>query len=215
MFRSSPQQPSPTPARRRGRAAGTALIGATAALLVGSTSAHAACAATATTKAFSKFGDTADYTAAPGGTFEMGQKAWSLRGASLVTGNEPFFINSTRDVRSLTVTPTGTAVSPTFCVGVEHPTFRMIARRTTGSWGTLLVKLRWTEKTGQVNETTLASLDGSAHAKWAATPPLKLATVLPLWKADQSVTAQLVLDPENYGGAWQVDDVFIDPYRRS
>jgi len=25
---------------------------------------------------------------------------------------------------------------------------------------------------------------------------------------------QLVFDPENYGGSWAIDDVYVDPYAR-
>jgi hypothetical protein len=29
------------------------------------------------------------------------------------------------------------------------------------------------------------------------------------------VSAQLVFDPEDFGGSWTVDDIYIDPYKRS
>jgi hypothetical protein len=62
---------------------------------------------------------------------------------SVASGNESWKIRSAADGKSLALKATGTAVSPAFCVGVEHPTFRFFARRTTGTWGTLNVKLRW------------------------------------------------------------------------
>lgn len=191
-----------------------AVIGATA-FLAAAGSAQAACQATPTTKAFAKVGDLADYTLAPGGNFETGAPGWSLGGASVVAGNEPLFLGSTADRRSLAVPATAKVVSPAFCVGVEHPTFRLTARRTSGSWGSLAVKLRWTEAGGRVNETTVASLDGSAFTSWRPTPTITLAPTLPLWNAGQSLRVQVVLDPEDFGGAWQVDDLYIDPYRRS
>jgi hypothetical protein len=41
-----------------------------------------------------------------------------------------------------------------------------------------------------------------------------LSSVLGLWSDDQTVNAQIVLDPEDYGGAWAIDDVYVDPYVR-
>lgn len=201
-------------APRRMRAT-AALIGSTALLLAGASAAQAACAVTPTKKAFSTFGDKADYTLAPGGSFEFGTPAWSLKGAAIGSGNETFKVGSSSDSRSLALSATGTAVSPSFCIGVEHPTFRLFARRTSGTWAQLAVKLRWTEASGKVNETVVAGISGNASTLWAPSASIPLATTLPIWKAGQSVTGQIVLDPEDSGGAWQIDDVYVDPYRRS
>ena len=46
------------------------------------------------------------------------------------------------------------------------------------------------------------------------TPSLALASTLPLWQSGQSLQVQIVLDPEDFGGAWAVDDIYIDPYSR-
>ena len=40
------------------------------------------------------------------------------------------------------------------------------------------------------------------------------AAELPLWNVDQTASVQLVFDPENYGGSWAIDDVYVDPYAR-
>ena len=39
--------------------------------------------------------------------------------------------------------------------------------------------------------------------------------MLRLWNADQSASVQIVFDPEDFGGAWAIDDVYIDPYSRT
>ena len=41
---------------------------------------------------------------------------------------------------------------------------------------------------------------------------MNIASVLGLWNTDQDVSVQLVFDPENYGGSWAIDDVYVDPY---
>jgi hypothetical protein len=176
--------------------------------------AQAACPITPTTKAFQRFGDTADYSMLSNGHFEAGTSGWALAGAAVVTGNESFKVRASTDSRSVTIQPTGTLVSPMFCVGIEHPTFRLFARQASGSWATLAVRLRWTQSNGQVNETTVGSLNGGSFAGWQPTAPLALASTLPLWQSGQTLQVQVVFDPEDFGGAWAVDDVYIDPYRR-
>jgi hypothetical protein len=177
--------------------------------------AQAACATTTTDKAFSKFSDTRDYSLLTGGSFESGTAGWALSASSVVSGNESYKVRASTDSRSLSVSSTGLAVSPSFCVGIEHPTFRFFARQTSGSWAQLTVKLRWKESSGRVNETTVGSLSGSSYGSWTPTPSLALASTLPLWQSGQSVSAQLVFDPEDFGGSWTVDDIYIDPYKRS
>lgn len=176
--------------------------------------ADAACPTTPTTKAFQRFGDTADYSLVSNGHFESGTSGWSLTKSSVVTGNESYKVRSSSDSKSLAIQPTGVAVSPAFCVGVEHPSFRFFGRRTSGTWGVLNVKLRWTGSDGRTNETVVGSLSGDPYKSWQPTPSLPLATTLPLSQSGQTASVRLVFDPEDYGGAWTIDDVYVDPYRR-
>jgi hypothetical protein len=189
----------------------TALIGA-AAILVLPAAAQAACPSTPTTKAFQSLGDSADYSLMPGGTFEAGTSGWSLTGARVANGSESFAVHAAGDSKSLAIDATGIAVSPAICVDIAHPSFRFFARRTSGSWGVLNVKLRWQDPTGATNETVVGSL-GTGTA-WQASPALNLSGALPLWNGGQNASVRLVFDPENYGGAWSIDDVYVDPYVR-
>jgi hypothetical protein len=176
--------------------------------------AGAACPTTATTQAFSRFGDTSAYSLVSNGHFEAGTTGWSLTKAAVATGNESYKVRSASDAKSLAIQPTGVAVSPPICVGVEHPNFRFFGRRTSGTWGVLNVKIRWTGSDGRTNETVVGSLSGDPYKSWLATPKLPLATTLPLWQSGQSLSVRLVFDPEDFGGAWTIDDVYVDPYRR-
>jgi hypothetical protein len=175
--------------------------------------AQAACPTTPTTKAFQAFGDGAAYSFAPNGGFESGSSGWSLTRATVVSGNESYKVHGSADSKSLAIDPTGLAVSPAVCVDVARPTFRLFARRTSGSWGQLAIKLRWKDSTGQTNETTVASL--GTGTSWAPTDVLSLGRTLPLWQSGQTISVQFVFDPEDYGGAWAIDDVYVDPYTRS
>ena len=174
--------------------------------------AQAACPTAAVTKPFKAFGDTADYSLVSNGAFESGTGGWSLTGASVVTGNESFKVRSSTDSKSLAITATGRAVSPTFCVSTDHPTFRFFAKRTSGTWGVLNVSLRWKLDGGATQETVVGTV--TTGPAWTPTQSFNLSQILGLWNADQAGTAQIIFDPENYGGAWAIDDVYIDPYTR-
>jgi hypothetical protein len=191
-----------------------ALLGALAVGLIGVPTAQAACTTTPTTKAFAAFGDTANYSLAPAGTFESGATGWSLSGASVVNGSESYKVHGSTDTRSLAISATGTAASAPFCVAIQHPTFRFFARRTSGTWGVLNVKVRWTDASGATQETVVGSWSG-ADTAWHATSSFNLAQVLGIWNSDQAFTARIVFDPEDSGGAWAVDDVYVDPYSRT
>jgi hypothetical protein len=199
--------------RPRGLRATLGSILSAAALLAVPAAANAACASAPTSTPFKPFGDTANYSLVANGAFESGTAGWSLTSASVTGGSETYRVHGASDAKSLAVQPKGVAVSPAFCVDVNRPTFRFFARRTSGTWGTLNVRLRWRTENGAVNETTVGALDGSSTA-WQVSPVLNLAATLPLWNGGQNATVQLVFDPEDYGGAWAIDDVYIDPYVR-
>jgi hypothetical protein len=168
------------------------------------------CSATPLSQPFAAFGDTASYSPVAGGNFEEGTSGWSLTNAAVVVGNESY--NVAGGSHSLAIQPNGVAVSPAFCVSIAQPTLRLFARQTSGSWGVLNVILRWQESSGAVHETTLGSLQSGTA--WKPSPVLALAGTLPLWQAGETLSARLVLKPEQYGGAWAVDDVYVDPRMR-
>jgi hypothetical protein len=172
--------------------------------------ASASCATQSSSQIFSKFGDSAKYSLAPGGSFESGAPGWTLSHASVVGGNESYSVAG--GSRSLTIEPQGSAVSPTICVSTEYPSFRLFARRASGSWGVLNVIVRWTDASGVSHETTSGSLQPGTS--WTLSPVLQLGSMLPLWQPGSSLNVRLVLKPEPYGGAMAVDDVYIDPYRK-
>ena len=200
--------------RPRGlRTALTALLSAVAVFIVPA-AAQAACQATPTTQPFKIFNDSNDYSLVPNGGFESGAGGWSLPGARVTTGNESWSVRAAGDSKSLAIDATGTAVSPTVCIDIKRPTYRFFARRTSGSWGVLNLRVRWQDSSGRTNETTIAALDSSFGTAWRVSPVYNIASLLGLWNADQDASVQLVFDPENSGGSWAIDDVYVDPYGR-
>lgn len=165
------------------------------------------CAPTPLSTPFAQFGDSAQYGPVAGGSFESGAAGWSLSNATVVAGNESYEVAG--GSHSLAIQPTGAAVSPAFCVSTADPSFGFFARRTSGSWGALNVILRWTDADGAIHNTTVASLQSGTS--WTPIPVLKLASALPLWQPRGTLNVALVFKPEQYGGAWAIDDVYIDP----
>lgn len=161
-------------------------------------------------KPFAQFGDSASYAPVSGGSFESGAAGWSLTRASVASGNESYDVAG--GTHSLAIQPNGQAVSPAFCVDISQPTLRFFARQTSGSWAVLNVILRWTDASGASHDTTLGSLQSGTS--WKPSPILGLASTLPLWQDDETLSARLVFKPEQYGGAWAIDDIYADPRMR-
>jgi hypothetical protein len=194
---------------RRPRAVAAALVTAALLILGLPAVAGAACAQSDASQAFAQFGDSAEYTLAPGGSFEEGQHGWTFANASIVAGNESF--NLVPGTHSLAIGPGGSAASPWVCVNGERPTFRLVVRRLSGESNVLNVSLRWINLLGVTVNTTVASLHGDSI--WAPTPVLKLGNTMPLWVPGTSLNLGLVFSSPG-GGSWAIDDVYIDPYSR-
>ena len=73
------------------------------------------------------------------------------------------------------------------------------------------VRARWTEE-DDVDYETLGFLAGSDHRSWSPTEMLPLAERLRLTDRSRTQHVRLVFTP--LVGTWQIDDVYIDPYRR-
>ena len=183
-------------------------------LLIGAVPAvtDAACPKLPVTQALTQFGDNSEYALVSGSSFESGAPGWSLTNAEVVNGEGA---NGGSD--SLEIEPDGVAVSPTFCVSSEYPSFRFFARQVSGGGGdgdgpsSLNVSLRWSQGWGYSRETTVASLQPSSE--WTLSPALQLASALPLWMRDSTLKVRVVFEPSG-GASWAIDDVYIDPYSR-
>jgi hypothetical protein len=159
-----------------------------------------------TTQPFKSWSDLARYTIVPDGGFEAGGSGWAFTGgARVVAGNEPFFIRSRGDARSLLLPPGATATSPPMCIGLLSSKMRFVLGGPAGSSVKVQVVYR-----GPVSS-LLGVLDsGTARSSgsWGPSPEVAmLGGVLPL--LTQSVQFRLV----GAGGPAQVDDVFLDPWK--
>lgn len=181
------------------------------------------CTPLPTTKAFSKFGDAADYYPAPGGSFESGGPAWRLTtGAKIVSGNENLGIVG--GSKALQLSPGATATSPEFCVDETQPSFRFASKVSSLDGGYVAIVL-WRDSAGKITQSQFtASGLGTYYNKqtdWNPSAISPLATKIPLLQSGgKTATVQLMFvgTMKAYGifvGAKAtIDSVMVDPYRR-
>jgi hypothetical protein len=206
--------------RREGRLV-AALAGALCALAIGAQPSHAgvlvasspSCDTAETSHPFLPWLDVASYGPAPDGGLEAGAKGWGLNGATVVAGNEPYHVGDADDTAALRVPGGGSATSPAFCVGLEHPTARFFAKRLGGSLlSTLRLDVEFEDALGKTHfqPVGVVALNGGS---WQPSLPMPLvANLLPLLPGDHTPVA-LRFVPQG-GGSWLVDDVYVDPFKR-
>jgi hypothetical protein len=163
---------------------------------------------------FSPWSDNAGYAAVPNGGFESGATGWTLGGgAALTPGNEPFHVAGANDTMSLSMPSGASAVSSPACVGTLCPTLRFFARNTGSSSSTLRVDVLYTDALGLRWSIPVGT--ASATGEWAPSSPyLVLAniTALPLL-TNGYAQVSLRFTAQGTGGTWQLDDVYVDPYK--
>jgi hypothetical protein len=151
--------------------------------------------------------DYANYVMLPNGSFES-TGGWALSGgASQVSGNETFYVNDRQDSHSLALPPGGSATSPSMCFTLLHPDLRFFARNTGSPTATLKVDVI-TNALGIRVTTPVATL--VAGASWQPTAPLPFLTNL---LAPVSEGVQFRFTAVGTGGAWQIDDDYVDPFK--
>lgn len=163
---------------------------------------------------FTPWLDPANYTMPDGGAFEDGAAAWSLAdGAEIVSDNEPYYVHAEGDAQSLSLPPGSSAVSSTICVGLEHPTLRFFARNTGSPFSSLEVSVRFEDAAGEVHSLPIGTVGSTAS--WQPTAPFPVvANLLPLLPGEHT-PVEFEFTPHGSGGNWKIDDVYVDPYRRS
>lgn len=182
-------------------AAGLALL-----LLAPSAGASTGCPAQPVAQRFLPWSDPAWYAAVPGGGFEEGTAPWALAGgAAVAEGNEPFHIGTAADHRSLQLPPGASGTSPAICIGAEHPTLRLLARNGGSATAPLTVSAVVTDPTGGNRTIPLAALTAR---DWAPTAPIPVTLNVLALALPQSVAFRF----SAAGGAWTIDDVYVDPY---
>ena len=180
------------------------------------TTSAASCADHVFSKPFAKWLDFMNYVPLPGGSFEPGSDAWTLAGgARVVSGNERYYVRSSADARSLAIPRGATVTSPAMCVGLGEPTLRFFARQNSGLLGTasssLAVSVEFETEAGLVATAPIGA--AAANSGWTPTVPMAVvANLLPLMPNDSTAVR---FKFTAVSGDWQIDDVYVDPYRRT
>lgn len=158
--------------------------------------------------------DYAGYVLAPDGGLEAGGGDWTMTGgASVAAGNEPWNVGAAADSQLLNLPAGSSATTRAMCVGLEHPTLRLFARRTSGPWTSALrVDVLFEDATGAVRSVTIGGMGGLGASLWQLSPLMTVtASLLPLLPGQHT--------PVSFrftalgGGDWQVDDLYVDPFR--
>jgi hypothetical protein len=207
-------------ARRKGKlfaALATALaLSATPAVAATATPTYSTAAGctTPTSQAFLFANDKKDYVLAPGGSVESSLSGWSLTGgAAAVAGSAPAVTGARAGTKSLLIPSGGSVTSAPLCVAAHSPFFRFQARNT-GTPGSLKVEVLYLDGPKFTGEREAGTI--SAGATWAPTNRLSLSQGI--MGVNGSSTSQATVafrfTPVGAGGRWQVDDLYVDPYRR-
>jgi hypothetical protein len=152
---------------------------------------------------FVPWSDTAGYVLSTGGSFEAGQASWALTGgASVVDGNEPFYVDSGTDTRSLYLPPGSSATSACVTAPQIVGWVRFFATSSGASGGQLKVEVLVKGKSYSAGMVT-------AGPEWAPTPQLQ--STAPTYKG--AVTYQVRLTPVGTNAAFAVDDMYFDPIK--
>jgi len=160
---------------------------------------------------FLPWADPANYTLAPGGSFESNDAKWSLIGASREADeNESFNVGRDSDHSSLLINNGGTAISPAMCVGLGQPTARVFFKQVDGlSLAGLRIDVLFDDVTGATHTQYIGML--GARSAWTPSPQLAIvANLLPLLDAGTPVAFRFTA----LGGSFQIDDLYVDPWAR-
>jgi hypothetical protein len=205
--------------RKTGRTVVATLIATIASTAFASSASAGLVTATATScdepqleQPFKRWLDSASYKPLGDGGFEAGARGWTLSGGAYVaSGNESFDVGGAGDSRSLVLPGGSRAVSPFTCVGLNEPTLRLFAKRRSLLSTTLLVELQVQTSLGL--SVWLPVLPGDAGGSWwHPTLPMPLIANLLTLSGDDRTPVRFRFSPLLLG-SWQIDDVYVDPFR--
>jgi hypothetical protein len=196
------------PARRTIRRVAAATC---VAFLVSAGSALASCPTQPVSTPFQQWGDTNSYFLVPGGSLEgtIDDIGWNLATAELSQGNEPFNVNDPGDSQSVTIDGGGSATTPFFCVDNSMASMRFFAQQTAAGSDLQIQAVIHTSHGDVVKP--IGDLPDGSMSGWAPTDPIDGgANQLP---AGHTLMVALRFQIPSTDGSWQIDDIYVDPYR--
>jgi hypothetical protein len=168
------------------------------------------CPSYPSSQVFAKWLDPTSYTLAPGGAFESASGLTFTGGAKIVAGNESSYVHGTADRNSVLIPQGGTVTTGPICVGLDKPTVRFFAKRPSFALLPLMtVEGLYTTPSGSTASLPLVGVP-LADGSWSLQLPM-VTTGAVLELGD---TTMMRFRIRAAVGSWQVDDLYVDPWRR-
>jgi hypothetical protein len=169
-----------------------------------------------TTKPFAPWGDYAKYAFVPNGGFEGGASGWTLTGgAKVVPGNESFYVHGSRERYSLSLPPGSTATTTPMCISLFSGKMRFFTANAGAPTSKLKVQVFYNGGVGSLLGSVGRLLGLSelgyvtSGAAWQPSPAIAmLGGTLPLLTSSVQFRFSAPAD----GGAFRIDDVYLDPF---
>lgn len=166
-----------------------------------------ACDNASLTQPFKPWLDSAQYKLVSGGSFEDGASGWTLsRGASIVSGSEPFGATGSVGSHSLYLPAGASAESPPTCVNAAYPTFRLFARNS-ALLSTVVAQVVYDDPI--VGRVALPVGAVALSKSWQ--PSLPMLTASAIQGVLKNGVAQVSLRFTAALGGSTIDDVYVDP----
>jgi hypothetical protein len=167
------------------------------------------CAVADSSTLFAAWGDQNLYTPFQGSTFENGGAGWSWSGGASIVSDDDRLL-TTAGSHSMQIPGGATATSPPICTDSTMPSMRFFIRRISGT-GNLTI----TGTVGNGKNAYSAALGTvSGSATWAPTPQVVFPSYLATIVGTGSLNAQFLFSTDK-GTTFRIDDVAMDPYRRT
>jgi hypothetical protein len=204
--------------RKRIALVGAVMTAAVTGVGVTIASADVPCGARSNTKAFARWNDQNNYFLSPGGNFEYSSTAgvddsWAETydiysidriAASVRTAVDDPFDVAGPGTRSLQVKPGRAFVSPKFCVASDEESIRFVAKGPAGETITVRVLVQSDAGWQGVDHTITGT------GSWAVSPQLPIPN---LRDASGKQWVNIKFGSSSGPGAWNVDNVMVDPWR--
>jgi hypothetical protein len=169
------------------------------------------CAIAPSSALFAPWGDLNLYTPFDGSTFESDSAGWSTSGGAGIVNGDDDQLLSTAGTHAMQIPGGATATSPATCVDSTMPSMRFFIRRVSGT-GDLTITGALADSKGNKDSAVLATVTGTTI--WAPSDPVVFPSYLAALVGSGSLDAQFSFTA-NKGTTFRIDDVLMDPYRRT